>query len=186
MKKTTKTVKQPKAGRGLLVEPQKPTNEESSLVNLAVEKGWSYDSTGKAVGSVIGSRDRIENIPADLLAPGSTFTHSHPSGASFSADDLFTTAINDLREMRAIGSSGRLRTFLYRFWFKPGLSLNQKLEVVSRYDDIKTIIYAEAKLTIRLGRMTASNFDRNREHMVMERLKSVLPDSLEYERIPLS
>ncbi len=177
-------VPQPKPGRGLLLEPDRPTKEEAKLVNLTKERAWSYNEHGQPTKSVDGTADRVI-LSDDMLQPGFAVTHNHPLGGAFSVDDLYVMAMNDLREMRIIGHQGRSRVYLYRFSFARSLTQDKKLQAVSRYTELLEEVKEQLKKEIKEGKVTAADAKRVHFHRGMEALRTELPTKLFYRRIKL-
>ncbi len=172
----------PKAGKGLMSQPRKPTAEEVALMNLRDERAVVYDDAGAVVGFVDGKEAEVE--PNDAwLKPGYTLTHNHPRGTAFSDSDILVSLLKGLKEVRAIGNQGADRLFLYRMQFD-GMDKSQVADVRAAYDTIKSDMLRSLSRKINLSLMTEEEAERSLSHWIMQKLAAQF-EGLNYERIKL-
>lgn len=73
------------------------------------EKGYLIDEAGKVIFEKVGKERSIRFTPEELkMMKGKILTHSHPSGGSFSPEDLALSSYHGLKEVRA---AGKYRTY---------------------------------------------------------------------------
>lgn len=175
-----------RTGRGVLLDPDLPSVEEVALLNLANERAIAFDAEGQLSGDLVQGTKNTVNIPARMLHQGFAVTHNHPSGGSFSHDDVHVLAENKVREMRVIGHQSQDRVYLYRLHFLDGATLEQKRKTASRYLELEREIRAQTQTAIEAGRMTGKEVKREFRHLIMSKLKEELLDIVYYARIKLS
>lgn len=78
---------------------------ESEKKGLDYEVGTIVDLEGNVIKSFDGKENSVE-VPTELLK-GNIFTHNHPNGSCFSAEDLKSFASSGLFEMRASVGNGK-------------------------------------------------------------------------------
>lgn len=84
---------------------------ESSIRNNKFETGAVLDKDGNVIASFVGEKSKV-SIPT-AAARNATISHNHPSGSSFSIQDLKTASTLNLQEVRAVGAE-------YTYSMKPG------------------------------------------------------------------
>ncbi|MFN4003332.1 MAG: phage minor head protein [Hylemonella sp.] len=85
------------AARAAAVEWEKRIRHEP------IEHGISISASGTLILSKIGQADRVAYSDAEMaLMRGSTFTHNHPNGLSFSVADFRMAVQHDFAELRAV------------------------------------------------------------------------------------
>lgn len=68
------------------------------------EVGAAIDKSGKVVLSKIGAKDYIKFTDSEMqIIRNKILTHNHPTGYSFSVDDIRLSAGSQLKEIRAVG-----------------------------------------------------------------------------------
>ncbi|UZR29072.1 structural protein [Methylococcus mesophilus] len=78
---------------------------EDSIRQQASETGAFFGSEGNVILQRSGKADKVAFTHGELRAMGgSTFTHNHPGGASFSLNDVQMAAEYSLQELRAVTS----------------------------------------------------------------------------------
>jgi hypothetical protein len=172
----------PKAGKGLMKQPRKPTAEEVALINLQDERAVGYDDKGAVLGFIDGLPAEV-TPPDDWLKPGYTLTHNHPRGTSFSGPDLVSSVYSGLKEVRAIGHQGQGRSFLYRMQFE-GMTQAQATDVDREYKKISKKLLNDLGAKINAGVITKDEVFRSFSHWVMLKMVAVF-SQMKYERIKL-
>jgi SPP1 gp7 family putative phage head morphogenesis protein len=97
------------------IEPDLSTPARATAVAIedgirrdALETGAFIDTSGNVMLRKQGAPDRVTFTIHELFNKrGTTFTHNHPGGASFSAADLNLFAVFEFGEMRAITTNAR-------------------------------------------------------------------------------
>lgn len=105
------------AGRG-----KAQTDFEESVRRNRLETGAAYDADGKEIWRKQGMQDAdgrnmIEISPYDgwQLAGAASMSHNHPSGGSFSEEDIAFALTSGISEVRAVGiQRGKETTFTAR------------------------------------------------------------------------
>lgn len=137
---------------------------ESAISNLSYEVGGIFDSDGKLLQATTdtttendegGNSVRVSQY-SDILE-NSIFTHNHPSGRSFSNNDIIVAARRNLQEMRAIGvSSVDGRTYLYRMTRpESGWHKNQERATNMTSQVAENRVKAKLEREVRKGTMTS-------------------------------
>lgn len=93
-----------------LVSPDISTPARATAVQLeneirrdALETGAFIAQDGRILLRRTGRPNRVSYLPEELVGlQGTTFTHNHPGGASFSLEDLLLAADLQLHEVRAV------------------------------------------------------------------------------------
>lgn len=83
------------------------TAEEDAIRGAPIEHATAFNpTTGEVVlRKTTGQRSRVSFTPAELaLMPDTVLTHNHPSSSSFSPADVAFMIVNDLAEIRAVGT----------------------------------------------------------------------------------
>ncbi len=82
-------------------------NYDDDVRGLSYEKAKVYNENGELLIEADGSKKEvfIEVEDAELLR-GAYLTHNHPSGASLSADDLWSMHESELKQVRAVVEEG--------------------------------------------------------------------------------
>lgn len=76
---------------------------ENEIRRDAVETGAFIAPDGRILRRRTGVPNRVSYLPEELVGvQGTTFTHNHPGGASFSLEDLLLAADLQLHEVRVV------------------------------------------------------------------------------------
>jgi|CXWL01.1.fsa_nt_gi hypothetical protein len=168
----------------------------------ALETGLVVDSVG---GRVIrehtgGSVNRVSFPPEDISGlryAGGVMTHNHPSGGSFSVQDVNFWAANGLAEVRAVGMQGD-RHVLYRLrWARESALQPSGRELVVTFLESQREARAAALRWLRKRLLAAGLSDMAHDtagtlareyywrlsHGTMQRLADEFDGQLIYERI---
>lgn len=78
--------------------------EEDRITEKATEEAVCCTKSGKKIFSKTGGSDRVDFTPEELLQmKGAILTHNHPSGGTFSCDDVALFTKHGLFRIRAAG-----------------------------------------------------------------------------------
>jgi len=77
---------------------------ESQIVDKQNEHSYVFDEEGQLIFFKKGDEDSISFEEDEMkLMKNGVFTHNHPSGTDLSVHDIYFAAVNDLKEVRAVG-----------------------------------------------------------------------------------
>jgi len=82
------------------------TKAESKIRDRKTERAVIFDDSGNEIFAKSGTRKSVGFTTAESFKfanNNSTLTHNHPSGGSFSLDDIMLASTHNLREVRAVG-----------------------------------------------------------------------------------
>jgi hypothetical protein len=112
---------------------------------------------------------------------GTTFTHNHPKGGSFSRTDIDFMLDAELKEMRAVGVHGKKR-WLYRM--RPNAEAYQYRELIlSEANKADSETYVVFNKQISDGEITPTQAVANHFHRVWSLVDKVFGGGLGYERV---
>ncbi len=141
---------------------------EKNNHKLDYEKGMAFDSDGKTIFEISSNRSDEIEIDDNTLSKlkGNIFSHNHPSGNTFSKDDLVTGFLRGkAKEIRATTPQGI--TFILRPNENNTELLTKKL--VAEYQQVllRAIRQFKEKCTreIRAGIMTLDEYNSNSYNM---------------------
>ena len=80
---------------------------ESGIKSGKTETAIIYNDKGEEIARRHGTENACEIPPENEVSlKGMRLTHNHPSGTTFSAEDLAVFQFRELKEIRAVGSTG--------------------------------------------------------------------------------
>ena len=117
---------------------------ENKIRSQNFESAALYDKDGKQTFFVDGqsSTVKVDNEQyKDFLSKskGAIFTHNHPSGGSFSGQDVYTLMTTGLSEMRAVGSGEFQGVKLEKITYSLKINGKQRKKPETIKKDVKTI-----------------------------------------------
>jgi hypothetical protein len=121
-----------------------------------------------------------EQLAAIRAVPGLILTHNHPVGSSFSDSDLIFAAHNSLAEIRAVGTDGYGRTWLYRFQPGPDAANMAASHIGTLFGQQHQSIYYEWGPRVMAGEATTMWAQENHSHELMTRLAVAEPGLVGY------
>lgn len=143
---------------------------EDEIRNRTVEDGekcYAIDKKGNVVFSKIGEDRSISFTPEELkLFKGNFFTHSHPSGGSFSPEDISMAFNSELKEMRA---AGKYRSYVVKLNDGKNFSpyIGEKLTKAAQ--EINYDVRADFEPLIREGKLSLDRANALHWHEVWTR-----------------
>jgi len=151
---------------------------EEQIVGQDFETAFAVDADGNEVmrkdgekGSVTFSDEELGNMR------GGVFTHNHPSGRSFSPDDIVVSIKQELAEMRAVGIDPVTKERVRYIW-RPGdtfKKLSTPLAVVNQaYREAQKSVSQRFLDQLRTGTMTMAEANSNHHHAVWQTVSDSL------------
>ena len=101
------------------------------------------------------------------LFPGNILTHNHPSGGSFSWEDIQIATLRQLAEIRAVGSQ-----FAYSAKPARGGSWPEIVKTFEAYETARSEVYWDTIDKVRSGRMTDDEANLTFWHTVWSRVSA--------------
>ena len=154
---------------------------EHEIRRMNVEKGYAYDDAGNVVVSRVGEADRITFTSEEMVKirnDCTVFTHNHPSGGSFSVDDIILAQTSDIREIRAV--SGHFNHVMLIDESEFALPRQGIFRGVVANEDKK--LWVENMASLRAGKTTLEEIQINHWHEVWQAVAKKYPDELTYMR----
>lgn len=142
------------------------------------EKGYLIDNAGKVIFEKVGKERSIRFTNEELkLMRNNILTHSHPSGGSFSPDDVVLSCYHELNEIRA---AGKYRTYILKTKSGASLHVDYWNEYIKpNYENISEDVKTEFLEKIASGEMSYDGANALHWHEVWSRVfKNV--DILDY------
>ena len=141
---------------------------EREIVTQGYETAVVVDADGKAVLRKDGGKSEIYFTKDEMARmEGCTFTHNHPSGSSFSEEDISFAIRTGLAEMHAVGPQGGKR---YKYTWRPA----QKIEG-EQWATIRRItsqagseLYRESCKAVDTGKMTLEEANAQYNHTLWQ------------------
>ncbi|NOS93976.1 MAG: hypothetical protein HOP30_18820, partial [Cyclobacteriaceae bacterium] len=95
---------------------------------------YKIDSKGNVKGPIIGEADKVDFTNLGTISKGDILTHNHPSGSTFSREDIFNLAATEMTELRAVTlnkvySVKKVGDFNYYYWYDNYLKLIEGFKV---------------------------------------------------------
>ena len=145
--------------------------DEASIAGHKNEYGILYDSQGNRILKKRGEKDRIVYTDEETaLMPGGVLTHNHPSGATFSVDDIDMMGRTGVTELRAIGRDGVYVIRQPAEW-PEGINSFEKLE--KEYSEIQLSLQNEMYEEVLSGRITTDNdYSIEYQRRILDKLTS--------------
>ena len=145
--------------------------DEASIAGHKNEYGILYDSQGKRILKKRGEKDRIVYTDEETaLMLGGVLTHNHPSGATFSVDDIDMMGRTGVTELRAIGRDGVYVIRQPAEW-PEGINSFEKLE--KEYSEIQLSLQNEMYEEVLSGRITTDNdYSIEYQRRILDKLTS--------------
>lgn len=129
--------------------------DEASIAGHKNEYGILYDSQGNRILKKRGEKDRIVYTDEETaLMPGGVLTHNHPSGATFSVDDIDMMGRTGITELRAIGRDG---VYVIRQPAEWPEEINSFEKLEKEYSEIQLSLQNEMYEEVLSGRITTDN-----------------------------
>lgn len=143
--------------------------KESEIRRLRYEKAYVFDDDGRMILAKDGEETHVAFTRDEVMQfTGRTLTHNHPSGGSFSLDDINLAVSHDLREIRVVGGE-------YTHVMRPGKkgwpTLNK---LASAYDDADHEVGEELWRETLLGKMIPEQANKEHHHRVWLRVAQKL------------
>ena len=134
-----------------------------------------------------GEPDRVELTAAEIgRISGGTLTHNHPSGESFSLEDLHVALHAALAEIRVVGinSAGILHLHSLRpasgAWRAAAWT-----QIEKAFNEISAKVESGLRADIAAGRMSPQQAGDEHNHLVLSQLAAKYPNIFRYERTRL-
>lgn len=145
--------------------------DEASIAGHKNEYGILYDSQGKRILKKRGEKDRIVYTDEETaLMLGGVLTHNHPSGATFSVDDIDMMGRTGVTELRAIGRDGVYVIRQPAEW-PEGINSFEKLK--KEYSEIQLSLQNEMYEEVLSGRITTDNdYSIEYQRRILDKLTS--------------
>ena len=145
--------------------------DEASIAGHKNEYGILYDSQGNRILKKRGEKDRIVYTDEETaLMPGGVLTHNHPSGATFSVDDIDMMGRTGITELRAVGRDGVYVIRQPAEW-PEGINSFEKLE--KEYSEIQSSLQNEMYEEVLSGRITTDNdYSIEYQRRILDKLTS--------------
>lgn len=138
---------------------------ERYACQLDHEEGLIVLPSGHVLEHRVGGRDFVTWDVSFMGFPGYVMTHNHPTGKSFSPEDIQFALETRLREIRAVGTR-------FRYSFKPPDRVVTDWEYAGMrvlMEEIDEDVREEFNRAIREGRMTAEQANTDHWHEVWTR-----------------
>lgn len=158
---------------------------------IAGDKGRETAVACNSAGTVLlektGEPDRVEFTVAEMQAiSGSTLTHNHPTGESFSLNDLHVGLHAALVELRVVGTNSAGIVHLHSLRPASGTWRSAAWPQIEKAfltisNEAETFLRAE----IASGRMSPEQAGDEHNHIVLSRLAAKYPNIFIYERTRL-
>ncbi len=141
---------------------------EAVLIRRKTEKAIVFADDGTIIFEKPGGKSSVSFTPDEVkLFKDKIFTHNHPSGTSFSVEDIAFAAVWDLKEIRACGK-------YYRYYLKrPSTGWSREYwsntlkPLVEKHDKN---VYKETVEQIRKGKITVDKANLRHWHEVWSRV----------------
>jgi len=147
------------------------SREEARIVTRTTERAVVVDEDGKVVFAKTGARDYVRFSDAEMAKlRGAYVTHNHPSGNSFSLDDVKLLLQEGLRELRAVGEQQGTR---YRYVMRPQGNIDPG-RFAHLVNTIERALIAEFSGKINVGIMTPGEANRLHHHELWSRVDAQL------------
>ena len=151
--------------------------EEKRIAQLTThEECVAFDTkTGKEAFRKSGGKSNIDFTQAEAeKTRGSVFTHNHPSGQSFSVQDIVFADRWRVKEIRAVG---------LRYEYKMTMKLPAyEPYIIERYTYFDKVVRADFQAAIDAGKMTYRQAEKNHYHEVWKRFAKENSDYFKYSR----
>lgn len=140
--------------------------DEASIAGHKSEYAILYDSRGNKIFKKHGDKHEVEYSDVEWNAmPGGVLTHNHPSGATFSTDDIYMLYTSGIKELRAVGRDG---VYVMRRPHEWPFEINTMEKITDEYKSIMDELELEIRRDCELGIIT------NAEDYVIEYQSRVL------------
>lgn len=114
--------------------------DERALSRRRTETAVVYDSQGAYLFQKRGTKNEVLFSISELLKlKGNVVTHNHPSGSSFSAQDIFLLKWGKLAELRVITETGV-------FYIRPPKQWSKEINSLGRIQEVKREIQKKVAL----------------------------------------
>jgi len=137
----------------------KTDNEFEAMVLL--------DENGKVMKTRLGDKVSIDLSDMVYAMKDNILLHNHPSGSSFSPDDVMCTLTNGLKEVRAFGKE-------YEYIYRPEKAIpktpankDKRLSIAGFLDDQNAAMYDKQDPKVKTGEMSVKAAALNHWHEIM-------------------
>ncbi len=154
--------------------------KENEISKLGYEKCYVFDKNGKQIFEKSGEKNLIRFAPEEInkIKQSKVFIHNHPSGGSFSPDDIKFAYFLDVKEMRIASKK-----------YNYSIKLRNVGRQTTPWEVFAKIIDDSDKLTQRLnekkistGKLSVKQAEENHWHQVCESVTKGI-DGIEYQKI---
>jgi hypothetical protein len=154
---------------------------ESSIISRRTEKAFVVDDYGRILLEKEGLEREVGFTRAEAgLMKDATLTHNHPSGHSFSWEDINHAIKADMKEIRAIGTNTLGETHLHVLQ-RPKAGWPSTSRTKQLHADLNDAVRLEFKSAISSGTVSVDEATAAHWHEVNSRLASRL--NIRYDRV---
>ena len=155
----------------------KTSNEFEAMVLL--------DENGKVMKTRLGDKVSIDLSDMVYAMKDNILLHNHPTGSSFSPDDVMCTLTNGLKEVRAFGKE-------YEYIYRPEKAIPKRpanitirRSIIDFIDDQNIAMYVKQDPKIKAGEMSIKAATLNHWHEVMTNFVAKFGGFYERRRSPV-
>lgn len=145
---------------------------ESAIYLRKTEKAFVFAPDGTEVFSKSGGKKSVSfSIAQAESMNGNILTHNHPTGSSFSKQDINLLIARDIQQIRAVG-----KDYVHTFSLKPNAPGHETaLKLVQKeHEKAETIVLQDFNAKIGRGDITVDHANKNHAHQVWQRVSDRL------------